>query len=84
MAGLARIFEEEGLQNVLEDRRKEHTSHLSYWYDVTLLAMEEMCSKLPNGAEVRSTIQNAVQECEENNRGVAIISDRVTFIGMRT
>ena len=84
MAGLARIFEEEGLQRVLEDRRKSQPSLLPYWQDVTLLAMEEISNKLPNGAEVGVMIQKAVQEYEESDRGVAIISDRVTIIGMRT
>ncbi|MCJ1454376.1 hypothetical protein MMC28_004729 [Mycoblastus sanguinarius] len=84
VAGLARIFEEEGLQRVLEDRRKSQPSLLPYWQDVTLLAMEEISNKLPNGAEVGVMIQKAVQEYEESDRGVAIISDRVTIIGMRT
>lgn len=78
------MFEEQGLGNVLEDRRKEYTPQLSYCHAVTLLAMEEIRSKLPNGADVSEMIQKAVSEYEENERGVAIISDQVTFIGMRT
>ena len=78
------MFEEQGLGNVLEDRRKGPTPQLSYWHDVTLLAMQEICTKLPNGADVNEMIQKAVSEYEGNERGVAIISDRVTIIGMRT
>ena len=77
------MFEEEGLGGIVEDRRQESAPQLPYWHDVTLLAMEEMAGKLANGVEIRAMIQKAVQEREDSARGVAIISDRITFIGMK-
>ena len=77
------MFEEQGLGGVVEDRRQEPTPQLPYWYDVTLLAMEEMAGRLANGVEIRAMIHKAVQECEDSARGIAIISDRVTFVGTK-
>ena len=56
----------EGLHDVLEDRPKKNASYLSYFHDVTLLAMEEISIKLPGRPEVRETIQGASQEFEES------------------
>ena len=84
MARLATIFREEGFQDVVEDRRREDASQLPFWYDVTILAMEEMAGNLADGGpEVREMIQKAIREREENGRGVAIVSDRVTCVGMK-
>ena len=74
---------DEGLRNVLEDCRKKKSSSLSYFQDVTLLAMEEISTKLPERPEVRETIQKAAQEFEKSQRGLAITANGVTVIGMK-
>lgn len=48
-----------------------------------MLAMEEIASKLPHAAEVLNLIQEAAKEFENNRRGVAITSDRVTVVGRK-
>ncbi|MCJ1355331.1 MAG: hypothetical protein MMC33_005322 [Icmadophila ericetorum] len=83
VAALKQFFEEEGLQDVVEDRRKKKSHHLSNSQDVTLLAMEEMSTKLSKGSTLREMIQKAAQEFEVNQRGIAIASDRVTVIGRK-
>jgi len=83
VANLSKIFEHVGLQDVLEDRAKKDSWHLSNSEDVTMLAMEEISLRLPNRSEVQEMIQKAALEFENNGRGVSIASDRVTVIGRK-
>ena len=82
-ADLATTFIKMGLQDVVEDRRKKLSWHLPCFEDVTMLAMEEISLKLPNGEAIRAIVQNAAQVFENNERGVVINSDRLTIIGQK-
>ena len=84
VANLSNIFEEVGLDHVLEDRSKTKSWHLSNSEDIAMLAMEEISLKLPEISEVQKMIWNAALEFEKNQRGVALASDRVTVVGRRT
>ncbi len=67
----------------MEDRRENHSWNLSSSQDITLLAMEEVSTRLGNASEVREMIQKAALEFESNQRGVALASDRVTVVGRK-
>ena len=84
VASLSSSFEEVGLDHVLEDRAKKHSWNLSNSHDITMLAMEEISLKLPQRSEVQRIIQNAALEFENNHRGVALASDRVTVVGRKS
>ena len=48
-----------------------------------MIAMEEMSLRLAEGPAIQQMIQKAAQEFENNQRGIAITSDRVTLIGKK-
>ena len=83
VANLAATFTNVGFQKVVEDRAQRNAWHLSAFHDVTLLAMEEVSWSLPNGAEIREMLQQAAKEYEDARRGISIVSDRVTAVGMK-
>jgi len=84
VADLHKTFKDIGLAEVKEERCKKTSWTYSSSQDVTMLAMEEISLRIPNGASARQMISRASQEFEENERGLAIISDKVTVIGRKS
>ena len=80
---MSETFRHAGLEYIVEDRNEKRSWNLSSSHDITLLAMEEVSLKLGNASEVREMIQKAALEFENNQRGVALSSDRVTVVGMK-
>lgn len=83
MADLHKTFTTAGLLGVKEDRSQRAPWTLSSSHDSTMLAMEEMSLRLPNGPGVRAMIAKASQEFEDNQRGIAIVSDKITVYGRK-
>jgi len=72
-----------GLAEVEEERCNKTSWIYSSSQDVTMLAMEEISLRIPNGPSIRQMISRASQEFEENERGIAIVSDKITVIGRK-
>ncbi|KAK0507995.1 hypothetical protein JMJ35_009884 [Cladonia borealis] len=83
VASMSETFRHAGLKYIVEDRNEKHSWNLSSSHDITLLAMEEVSLKLGNASGVHEMIQKAALEFENNQRGVALASDRVTVVGMK-
>ena len=72
-----------GLEDVLEDRIDKISWHLPASHDNILLAIEEMGAKLPEESQAQKICEMAAEEYERGERGVAIVSDRVTIVGRK-
>jgi len=83
VSDLRKAFTDIGFVNVKEHRNPRPRWHLSSLQDITMLAMEEISLRLPNGEEVRQKISRASQEFEENERGIAITSDMIVVVGQK-
>ena len=70
-----------GLVDVKEERCIKTSWTYSSSQDVTILAMEEISLRILNGRSIRQMISQISQEFEENERGIAIVTDKITVIG---
>ncbi|MCJ1431029.1 hypothetical protein MMC27_000379 [Xylographa pallens] len=83
VADLPKTFQDMGLADVKEERCNKTSWTHSSSQDVTMLAMEEISMRIPNGPSIRQMISRASQEFEENERGIAIVADKITVIGRK-
>ena len=68
---------------VKEERAERPSWTWPATHGISILAMEEMCLRHPNGDTIKDLVVRVTHEFEENGFGVSVITDGLTIIGRK-
>jgi len=83
IAKLSHSFEKLGLQHIAEERLKMPEWDMANNHSNWMMGLEEISFHVPDGKSVREMIRRSAIEMEENERGIAIVTEGITVIGRK-